>query len=160
MKKYGKLAIVFVLVLLLSGCGKESISLSKEKTMTCTKTTTDEDGYKTDDKMEITYKNNKVTKVTNTNISETDPDILDMTYSFMTAFAEKFNKVDGMNVVYTKEGTNQIKFVMSVDYAKLNVDSIKENLGDLYDEDDSFYGDTDITIDEFKENYLEGYTCK
>lgn len=68
MKKYSKLAVLFVLIALISGCGKDGISLSKEKELTCTNTTTDEDGYKTEDKMVVTYKDNKVVKVTETKV--------------------------------------------------------------------------------------------
>ena len=159
MKKYSKLAVLFVLIALISGCGKDGISLSKEKELTCTNTTTDEDGYKNEDKMVVTYKDNKVVKVTETNVTETDPSMLDMTYSFTSAFAESFNKVDGMNITYSKEGNNKLKFVMIVDYDKIDVDSLKNTLGDLYDED-NFYNKKDITIDEFKENNLKDYTCK
>lgn len=159
MKKLSKLVIAFVFIFLITGCGKENIGLSKEKTITCTKTTTDEDGYKTEDKMEITYKDSKITKVKDTNVSETDPEMIDFTYTLMTGFAETFNKINGLNVTYTKEGNNKIKFVMNVDYSNLNVESIKENLGELYNEEESFYGDSDITIDEFKEKYLQEYTC-
>lgn len=159
MKKYSKLAVLLVFVVLLSGCGKDGISLSKEKELTCTKTTTDDDGYKTEDKMVVTYKDNKVTKVTETNITETDPSMIDFTYSFSSAIAESFNKIDGMNIVYSKEGDNKIKFVMTVDYNKIDIDSIKSNLGELYDEN-NIYNDKNITIDEFKENSLKDYTCK
>lgn len=159
MKKLSKLVIAFVFIFLIIGCGKENVSLSKDKTITCTKTTTDEDGYKTEDKMEITYKDSKITKVKDTNVSETDPEMIDFTYTLMTGFAETFNKINGLNVTYTKEDNNKIKFIMNVDYSNLNVESIKENLGELYNEEESFYGDSDITIDEFKEKYLQEYTC-
>ena len=159
MKKLSKLVIAFVFIFLITGCGKENVSLSKEKSITCTKTTTDEDGYKTEDKMEITYKDSKITKVKDTNVTETDPEMIDFTYTLMTGFAETFNKINGLNVTYTKEDNNKIKFVMNVDYSNLNVESIKENLGELYNEEESFYGDSDITIDEFKEKYLKEYTC-
>ena len=159
MKKLSKLVIAFVFIFLITGCRKENVSLSKDKTITCTKTTTDEDGYKTEDKMEITYKDSKITKVKDTNVSETDPEMIDFTYTLMTGFAETFNKINGLNVTYTKEDNNKIKFIMNVDYSNLNVESIKENLGELYNEEESFYGDPDITIDEFKEKYLKEYTC-
>ena len=64
-----------------------------------------------------------------------------------------------MNVVYTKEDNNKIKFVMTVDFAKLNTESIKDAFGDLYDEN-NFYSEKDITLEKFKENNLKDYTCK
>lgn len=151
--------VVFISLFLIAGCGNNENILSSEKTLTCTNTTIDEDGYKTDDEMKVTYKDDKVVKVVETNISETDPDILDFTYSTTSALAETFNKVDGMNIVYTKEDDNKIKFVLSVDYSKLNVDTIKETFGEIYDEN-SFYNNKDITIEEFKKENLKDYTCK
>ena len=156
MKGYYKLLSILALIILLPACGN---ILSNEKTLTCTNTTTDEDGYKTEDIMKVTYKNDKVVKVVETNISETNPDLLDFTYSITSALAETFNKVDGMNIVYSKENNNKIKFILSVDYNKLNVDTIKETFGDIYDEN-SFYNNKDITIDEFKKENLKDYSCK
>ena len=159
MKKGFKLFSILTLIIMLSACGSNGSILSNEKTLTCTNVTTDEDGYKTDDEMKVTYKDDKVVKVVETNISETDPDILDFTYSITSALAEKFNKVDGMNIVYSKVDNNKIKFVLSVDYSKLNVDTIKETFGEIYDEN-SFYNNKDMTIEEFKKENLKDYTCK
>lgn len=109
--------------------------------------------------MNITYKNNKVTKVENINISEMDKDMLEMSYSFGVIFANLFNEIEGMDVKYTKESDTNLKYVMTVDYTKLNIDSLKESLGENFD-DDSFYSSTNISLDEFKENNLKDYSCK
>ena len=47
---------------------------------------------------------------------------------------------------------------MSVDFSKLYMDKLKEAFGsDLTDE--SFYSAKDKTVEEFKNENLEGYTC-
>lgn len=153
MKKIYYLGILGILLFTVTGCG------STTKTMTCTKTSTDEDGYKTTDTLEVTAKEDKVIKVIDTNVSEVDPNYLDFTFNLSSGLSETINKVDGMNVVYTKEDNNKIKFVMTVDFTKLNTESIKDAFGDLYDEN-NFYSEKDITLEKFKENNLKDYTCK
>lgn len=160
------LSAVLFMGLLLTGCGSQSDGSSKggifgnSGTKTCTKTSVDEDGYNTTDTMVITYKKDKVTVVEDTNISETDPDYIDFSLNFGTAFAEKLSEVNGFDVKYSKEGNNKIKMYMKVDFNKIDVNDIKDKLGDLYSEDDAFYSKNDITIDDFINENLSDYTCK
>ena len=139
---------------LITGCGK-----SNSGTLKCTKTETDEDGYKITDTMEITYKNKKITNIKNTNVSEMDEDIIDMSLSFGEAFAESLNEIDGFNVKYSKEDDNKLKLTMEVDYSKLDKDALNELMKDE-DSENEFYSEEDPDIDSFKEEYLEDYTCK
>lgn len=136
-----------------TGCG------TGPKTLSCEKVTTDENGYKTTDTINVTYENDKVTKVENINLSEMDASTVDATISFASLFATAFNEVNGMHVEYSKENDTTVKYVMTVDYNELDLDSLKETFGDSLDED-SFYSSKDITIDEFKEKNLADYTCK
>lgn len=162
------LVVLIALALLLAGCGDNkdlkddsgSKTSSNSGTKTCTQTTTDDDGYKTTDTMVITYKNKKVTKVEDTNIMEMDPDYIEFTLSFGQEFAKAFNELKGFEVNYSKDGENKIKMTMNIDFSKIDVDNMKDVLGDLFDDDESFYGDTDITIDDFISKNMEGYTCK
>ena len=144
------------------GCGdNKDTSSSKNGTLTCTKEETDDDGLKTTELMEITYKNKKVTNVKATSTAEVDPEYIDMTLSFGELFAQAFEEIDGMSAEFTKDGDNKVKTVMEVDFTKLDPDAIKEALGDSFSgEDSEMFTKTDITIDEFKEENLEGYTCK
>lgn len=155
MKKIIRIMAITSLLMFITGCG----SKTNTQTLTCTKTSTDEDGYKTTDTIEVTAKEDKVIKVIDTNVSEVDPNYLDFTFNLSSGLSETINKLDGMNVVYTKEDNNKIKFVMTVDFAKLNTESIKDAFGDLYDEN-NFYSEKDITLEKFKENNLKDYTCK
>ena len=41
----------------------------------------------------------------------------------------------------------------------LDLEKLKSTLGDSLD-DDSFYTNTEITLEEFKEKNLSGFTCK
>lgn len=160
--KKGLLIALLAATFFLTGCEKKENSpktKTNSGTLSCNKIDTDDDGKKIDDTMNITYKNNKVTKVENINISEMDKDMLEMSYSFGVIFANLFNEIEGMDVKYTKESDTNLKYVMTVDYTKLNIDSLKESLGENFD-DDSFYSSTNISLDEFKENNLKDYSCK
>lgn len=153
---YKKTLFVLVGVLCLfafTGCGSNSGSLS------CEKVTTDEDGYKVTDTINVTYKNNKVTNVENINLTEMDPSTVDMTISFANLFTSALNEVSGMNVQYSKENDTTVKYIMTVDYNELDIDALKETFGDDFDEE-SFYSSKNITIDEFKEKNLTDYTCQ
>lgn len=127
-------------------------------TLTCTKTYT-EDGNQINDTMVVTYKNNKVTNVENTNITEyTDISMVDMTVSFGQLFATSLNEVDGFNVSYSKESDSKVKYIMNVNYDELNIDSLKEKFGDEFDED-AFFASKNISLDDFKSKNLNDYTC-
>ena len=149
-----KLLIITMLLsmFLITGCGSQK--------MTCTKETTDSDNYKTTEKMEITYDSEKVLKVKSTNISETDPSYVELQLSFGKLFIEKFNELDGIKSSIEKVGDNKVQMMMEVEYAKISLDKIKDVLGDSYSEDDGIYTKKTYTIDEFKKENLDGYTCK
>lgn len=164
-KKY--LFVVFIMAFILTGCRTKSETevggglFSSTKTMDCTKVETDEDNYKTTDTTIITYNNSKVLKIKTTVVSEIDPSYSEFSLNIGKAFAETFNKIDGMKMEYEKVDDNKIQSVMEVDFDKIDPDKIKEVLGDLYDEDSgNIYSTKNITIDEFKKQSLEGYTCK
>lgn len=161
------LSAIFVSCILLTGCGNSEgnstgggILNSNSGTKTCTKTSVDEDGYNTTDTMVVTYKKNKVTLVEDTNVSETDPQYIDFSLNIGKAFAEKLSEVNGFTIEYSKENDNKIKMYMKVDFNKIDVNDVKEKLGDLYSEDEAFYSKQDITIDDFISNNLSDYTCK
>lgn len=163
MKK--KLLIIAMLfsLLLITGCGTTNTGtrvLNSKKTMVCTKEVVDEDGYKTTETMEVIYNTSKVLKVKSTNISETDPSFVELQLSLGNAFAQKFSEIDGLDASYSKVDNNKIRMIIEVDYGKINPEQIKKALGDLYSEEDSFYNKTNYTIEDFKSENLDGYTCK
>ena len=149
-----KTLITLAALLLLTGCGNNS------GTKTCTTTTTDDDGYKTTDTMVITYKDSKVTQVEDTKVSEMNPSYIDFTVALSEGVAKEMNKWDGFEVKYSKEGGNKIKGYINVDFTKIDANAFKEALGELGEENDMFYTNNDITIDDFISKYADGYTCK
>ena len=170
-----KTLIVFVAIIslfLITGCGIKSGKsgggksggsiLNPTKTMTCTKVETDDNGHKTSEEMVITYNSKKVLKVHNTQTIETDAQYRDFALNVGKTVAEEMSKVEGIEVTYTGVDSDKVKMEMDVEFEKVNLEQLKEALGDLYDEDeaDSFYGKKDITIEEFKKENLEGYNCK
>ncbi|MCI8467005.1 MAG: hypothetical protein HFI08_02285 [Bacilli bacterium] len=149
-----KIAIVsvLILVLLITGCE------GKIKTLTCTKESV-EDNLKTSEEMLVSYKNNKVFKITQTTIEEMDPDLIDTTISFGENFASTLNQVDGFEVNYSKESNNSVKYQITMDYSKMDMNKLKELFGDDWNEED-YIKAKDQDIEEFKKERLEGYSCK
>lgn len=165
MKKKTILFLVILSVLLLvTGCDKKESSggglFSSTKTLNCHKEEMDEDGYKTTDSIVVTYNSKKVLKVKNTNIMETDPAYIDFSLAIGNGLAKALNQVKGIKMVYEKIENNKIKFVLEVDYEKIDLEEIKKALGDLYSEDDNLYTAKDFTIDDFRGKNLQGYTCE
>jgi hypothetical protein len=143
---------VLILVLLITGCE------GKTKTLTCTKESV-EDNLKTSEEMLVSYKNNKVFKITQTTIEEMDPDLIDTTISFGENFASTLNQVDGFEVNYSKESNNSVKYQITMDYSKMDMNKLKELFGDDWNEED-YIKAKDQDIEEFKKERLEGYSCK
>lgn len=167
MKKFTILLTVLLAVVLLTGCGNTKGESKKiklfdtKKTMTCVKEEVDSDGYKTSSNYKITYTSKKVTNVDSEQVMEMDPSIIDFVYSFGYSLVNTLNDLDGISASYEKEGDNAIRMKLSAELGKINQEQVKQVLGALNDgEIDNFYTKTDVTIDEFVKENLEGYTCK
>ena len=166
MKKNIFLIVTILLLVVATGCSKESSGggiLSGNKTMTCTKEETDEDGYKTSAKMDITYNTKKVVKVKQTTTTEMNSSIIDFAISAGTEIAKAFDKVDGISVKYTQENNNTIKYVMEIEFDKLKEEQLQQLINELYGGEtdaENLFDKKDITIEEFKKDNLEDYTCK
>lgn len=163
LKKILSLLIAFSFIFSLAGCNKSDNADTKKetesnKTMICTKTET-EDGMKTESTATITYKDNKILVVEQTEVTEMDKEMVDMSYNFGKEMAKEFSKVDGMEFTYEKVNDTTLKSTMKTDYTKLNVENLKEALGSSFDEED-FNKSKNMTLDEFQKEELEGYTCK
>ena len=144
-------AVLLISTLLLTGCGKDKDTNDdkdkndvKENTgmITCTKSETDEDNLKTESTMTVNYKKGIVTKVEETSTQEVDEAMIELTLLVGNGLAEKLNAVDGISSSFSKEGSNQIKSVMSVDYEKLNVEDLNTSLGEMFYED-NYYSSKD-----------------
>lgn len=156
MKKILIVTFSILSCILLVGCTN-----TKSGTLNCTKTSTDEDGYKTEEILKATYENNKVIKVEETSIEETDPNFINFSYAILSGIFEKLKNVDGINVDYSKIDNNKIKSVMKIDYSKFKIESLKEALGELYSDDsDTIYKKANVNITDLKQEYeKDGYIC-
>ncbi len=152
MKKYLIILLTFGMFFV-TGCGNSS------GTLTCTKTEMSEDGYSTNTTMVVTYADKIVTKVEQTSIEEMDSDFVDTSIYFSRLLAESLNEVDGYNITFEKENDMAVRIVTTIDYTVLDREKIKETLGSSYKED-ALYSLSNITIEDFKETQLDGYTCK
>lgn len=145
-----------VLCLLLTGCGSNLNS----GTLNCTKIEYDEDGYKTTDTMVVNYKNDKVTTLTETNVSEMDADYIDFTLSFGQLFAESLSKIEGLTAEYSKVDNSTLQYIITVDYTKIDLNNVKDVLGDSFDETQASMYTNNVSLEKFKSDILSDYTCK
>ena len=141
-----------VLALLTTGCE------GNQKTLTCTKETV-EDNLKTSEEIKVSYQKENIIKISQTTIEEMDPDLIETTISFGENFTSTFKDIDGFDVNYTKESNNSVKYQMTIDYQKLDINQLKEKFGDDWDEEE-FLKAKEMNIEDFKKEQLEGYTCK
>ena len=151
MKKYLIILLTFGLFFI-TGCKNNS------GTLTCTKTEISEEGYSTKNTMVVTYADKIVNKVEQTSIEEMDADYVDTSIYFSQLLAESLNEVSGYNITFTKESNTSVKIVTTIDYTELDGEKIKEIFGSSYKEN-ALYSLSNITIDDFKETQLDGYTC-
>lgn len=84
---------------------------------------------------------------------------MSFTFNMLDALAKKFDEIDGISIKVSKENDTTIKSVTSITYDKINVDSIKSALGDMFDED-ALFSKKDVTIDDLKNETFKDYTCK
>jgi len=134
--------------------------VSNTNTLTCKKSGTTDSGDKETSDMEIVYKDNKVIKVKETNITEMkDTTMVDFTISFGQLFATALNEMNGLEVKYSKENETTVKYIMSVDYEKIDIEALKTMLGDAFDEN-SYFSEKNITLEQFKKDNLAEYDCK
>ncbi len=152
MKKY-LIILLTCGMIFVTGCGNSS------GTLTCTKTEISEDGYSTKTTMVVTYVDKIVNKVEQTSIEEMDADFVGTSIYFSQLLAESLNEVDGYNIIFEEESDTSVKIVTTIDYTELDGEKIKETLGSSYKED-ALYSLSNITIEDFKETQLDGYTCK
>ena len=159
-----KILILLIVVLLLTvGCGNKNVdtkSNSKNGTLTCTKIETDDDGYKTEEVLKTTYKNNIVKTSNSVSTIEVDPVYLDFTFQIMQGLATNLNEVDGVKVNVKKE-SSKIVTTTNIELDKVDVAKIKEVYGELADDDAlDAYNKKDVNINKYKAELIdEGYTC-
>lgn len=153
MKKVLILFIGLFMVIITSGCD------SNTKSMKCTKESVDGEGYKTTENVNVTYNSKKVLKVEQINIAETDPTYIDLALGFSNVFLQTLNDINGITITMNKIENNKIETKTKIDYEKLDIEKIKNNLSDLTTNDENLYSSVNYTIDEFKEKNLNGYTC-
>lgn len=142
-----KSLLVISCLLLLTGCGSN--------TMTCTQTTTDSDGYVTSETMNINYDNNYVTSIEQIIKMEMDADYIDISYNFTSLVVESFNEINGLELSYEKISDSILQSTLNIDYTKIDI----ESLNVLFDDMDNEFYKPNVSIDQFTEKHLDGYSC-
>lgn len=144
---------VFLLVglaVLATGCG--------EKKLTCTKTDT-KGGKEVKATIVVKAKDDKISYMKQTAVNEVDSSSLDTSLKAGELISEQFKEIDGMSMEYKKVDDTHLEMTMEIDYAKIKVEQLREKLGDTFDEED-FLKEKDMTLDQFKEENLDGFECK
>lgn len=143
---------------------KDNNKNNSKNSLVCTKTEMDEDGFETKTTMTINYKNNKITKIKQEDLQTLDEESIDLVYGFGYLFMTAFSQIDGIDATSEKVDNITIKSTIEIDYTKLDFDTLQKTIEEMNSEG----GETDqsilsaskeISIDDFKNEYLEGYTC-
>ena len=160
---------VMTMFLCLVGCKNQESSgdnkgikslFSSNKTAICTKEEIANNGKKTTETMKITYNNSKILKVDVTVEGEEDPAYIDFIIGMGSMITNKMNEVKGLKAEYKKSGSNKYQILTEIDYEKIDINQLKEILGDQFDEEEELYKLKDVSFEEFKKEALSEYVCK
>ncbi len=168
MKKTLVIALSIMACLITVACKKpiemldedDVIFYSSKKTTTCVKEEMDNDGYMNYETIEIVYDDFKILKIKSNMISEMNSTYIDYAISVGESIAQKLNDLDGVKIEYKKIENNKFQIVTEVDYEKLDVDQLKEVLGDFYDENNQVYNIKNTSFKEYKKEFLKEYICE
>lgn len=146
MKKIYILLFGILLCLLLSGCD------SNTKTLECSKNTTN---IKT--KYIIKYNDTRVLKSTSETTEYYDSSMYDLIYSVTESTSTVYSSIEGIEYSVQKGSNYSIKSKIVVDYTNFDLDAFKDLFGD---ESEYIYSSNNISIDDFRENVLNGFICE
>lgn len=159
MKKFLVLLFAVMICFSLTACGNNKSS-KDGNTLTCTKEEKNDEGYNTKEEYVLSYNDKDIiTKIENTSISEMDKESIELTIGLSSLATSMFDGIDGISMKVTKEGDNAVKTVTIVDFNKLDTDKLKDLISEDGEESSLFDG-KDMTINEFKKENLEGFSCK
>lgn len=173
MKKYFFAFLVVGALFLTTACGKDTTDDKTDKnnddkktnevlSLTCTKSEVDEDGNETSEKAIIKYNSvdKKVQTVESVSSIHVEANLLDTTLNVLNLSSKVYDAVDGISMTNTKKNDTTIETIISVDYTKLTTESLKNALGDLYNEDNALFSLEEATIDNLKATSFSDYTCE
>ncbi len=149
-----------LIVSLLTGCGKKEEEIAK---VTCTMSAKDEFTEEVDTGV-IEYQGDKVLSVEQKSVykildEEITGEELAATLDDLTEIASIYEDIDGYKVETEKLSDKEVSISLKIDYSKVNLDKIKEKLGDDY-VNQIFPDGLDVTVDKVKKNNFEGFECK
>ncbi len=151
----------------LTGCGKsdkkEDSKNNESSKITCTMTSKD-DSFEAIDTAVIEHKDNKVTtveqtslyKINDENVSEDD---IKTMIKELEEIGEVYKDISGYEFSTKKISDKEISITLKIDYSKVNLNQIKEKLGDEFI-NTSFPDGLDVTVDQVKKSTFEGFECK
>lgn len=107
--------------------------------------------------MNITYKDNTISKIEN--VDEIEPNVLGPTHTLGNAFVTVFKDIEEFEFAYSKKSEDILQYTIAFAYDKIDKDALTEVLGDITSERPLFYNFKEKDLEKFKTTYLEDYMC-
>lgn len=156
-----------IIVSSLTGCGKERNKEENTKKevskIVCTKTTKDTYSEETDtgtieyeDDKVITLEQKSQFKILDKNVSEEE---INKAVEELIDAGNVYEKLDGYKFEVKKTNEKEFFISITVDYDKINLDQIKEEMGDEFITG-NFPNGGELTVNEAKATIFEGFECK
>ena len=135
------------------------------KLLKCSKNSIDENNFKSNETLTITYNNNKLETYESETISETDSDSINFVVEFSNALAKIFSELDGMKMEVTKFSDSSYKTYIKIVYNELNMEQLSKLAADNESAKDitesNMFKKTRVKMDEYKKELeQDGYSCK
>lgn len=134
------------------------------KALKCTKSEKDDDNYKSDRTLTITYRNNKLKTYEEKIITETNPDNIEFMIDVSKGFGELFSKISGVETKVTKISNNSFESYTKITYDKLDMEQLSKVFVDDSNNEiagSDMFKKTGVEMDEYKKQLeQEGYSCK
>ncbi len=134
------------------------------KVLKCTKSEKDDDNYKSDKTLTITYKNNELKTYEEKIKTETNPDNIEFMIDVSKGFGELFSKISGVETKVTKISNNSFESYTKITYDKLDMEQLSKVFADDSNNEiagNDMFKKTGVEMDEYKKQLeQEGYSCK
>ena len=164
-----KVIISFMFLFVLTGCSNsvvDSVTSIGTKEMVCTMLDDDvSDDSSTTNTMTVNYKGDLITKIKSVSVTESDPTYFKDSIDMMNTVMTEYKKIKGITFTISSKD-RLLTMLMEIDFNKLDIDALIA-LSNEYEEDgETATTNIDYLVDKkpslklFKEQELEGYTCK
>ena len=149
-----KILFILLILITLTGCARDGY-------YSCNHVFFDESGYKIDDTFELYYNDqNIVTQLTEVSLTymKSEKEVQESIY-YGEEIKNTINEINGLYVDYVMYKPKVLKYILMIDYENLDLDTLRVQFGEQAD--DTMYLKTyNISVDDFKKQYLGEYICE